>query len=80
MECIKLLLQQDGSAIECREETHRDYQQRFRDLHSRLIWEHPRVNSYYRNAQGKVTLLWPWKIIDMWRWTRAADHDDYQLS
>ena len=28
---------------------------------------------------GKVTLLWPWKIIDMWRWTKQADPADYQL-
>ncbi|QFU77415.1 NAD(P)/FAD-dependent oxidoreductase [Halioglobus maricola] len=80
LECIKLLLQSDSAAIECREEVHSDYQQRFRDLHAKLIWEHPGVNSFYSNAEGKVTLLWPWKIIDMWRWTRAANSDDYQLS
>ncbi|MEH6585839.1 MAG: NAD(P)/FAD-dependent oxidoreductase [Halioglobus sp.] len=80
MECIKLLLQSGEQAIECRQQTHEDYQQRFREQHSKLIWEHPHVHSYYQNAEGKVTLLWPWKIIDMWRWTQQVDPNDYQLS
>ena len=80
LECLKLLLQSGKHALECRRETHADYQRRFRELHAGLIWEHPRVDSYYQNAEGKVTLLWPWKIIDMWRWTREADPADYQLS
>ena len=79
MECIKLLLQSDSDALECREQTLASYQQRFRDQHAKLIWEHPAVHSYYQNAAGKVTLLWPWKIIDMWRWTKQVDADDYQL-
>ena len=80
MECIKLLLQSGKQAIECRQQTHDDYRQRFREQHSKLIWEHPHVHSYYQNAEGKVTLLWPWKIIDMWRWTLQVDPNDYQLS
>ena len=28
---------------------------------------------------GKVTLLWPWKIIDMWRWTQRCEPADYRF-
>ena len=79
MECIKLLLQSGDKALECTEEAHRDYQRRFREQHAKLIWEHPNVHSYYQNKQGHVTLLWPWKIIDMWRWTKRVDPGDYKL-
>ena len=79
MECIKLLLQSGDKALECTEEAHRDYQRRFREQHAKLIWEHPNVHSYYQNKQGHVTLLWPWKIIDMWRWTKQVDPGDYKL-
>ncbi|TDG14208.1 FAD-binding protein [Seongchinamella unica] len=80
MECLKLLLQSGEKTLECRDETLAAYQQRFREQHARLIWEHPRVHSFYQNAQGKVTLLWPWKIIDMWRWTKQVEASDYRLS
>jgi 4-hydroxyacetophenone monooxygenase len=81
MECLKMLFRSDSQAIECRPEVHDDYQRRFRELHARLIWEHPSIrSSFYRNAEGKVTLLWPWKILDMWRWTQSADSSDYQFT
>jgi 4-hydroxyacetophenone monooxygenase len=79
MECIKLLLSSGDKALECTEEAHQDYQRRFREQHAKLIWEHPKVHSYYQNKQGHVTLLWPWKIIDMWRWTKQVDPCDYKL-
>ncbi len=80
MECLKTLLQSDGNTIECKTEVHDDYQRRFRELHARLIWEHDSIKtSFYQNAEGKVTLLWPWKILDMWRWTKDVNKDDYQF-
>lgn len=79
MECIKMLLQSDAQALECTQDNLADYQRRFRETHAGLIWEHPAVESYYKNEEGKVTLLWPWKIIDMWRWTQQADPAHYHF-
>ena len=36
--------------------------------------------SYYQNEDGKVIGLWPWKIIDMWRWTKDVNRDDYNFN
>jgi 4-hydroxyacetophenone monooxygenase len=80
MECLKALLQSGANTLECKGEVHDDYQRRFRELHARLIWEHDSIKtSFYQNAEGKVTLLWPWKILDMWRWTKAVNPDDYRF-
>ena len=80
MECLKRLLQSNDAALQCREAVHDDYYRRFREQHARLIWEHPSIkSSFYQNADGKVTLLWPWKIHDMWSWTRSARESDYEL-
>jgi 4-hydroxyacetophenone monooxygenase len=80
MDCIKTLLQSGEDTLECKQEVHDDYQRRFRELHARLIWEHKSIKtSFYQNAEGKVTLLWPWKILDMWRWTKAVNAEDYRL-
>jgi 4-hydroxyacetophenone monooxygenase len=80
MECLKAVLKQGHAAIECKASVHADYQRRFRELHAKLIWEHASIRtSYYQNAEGKVTLLWPWKILDMWRWTQTVNSADYQF-
>jgi 4-hydroxyacetophenone monooxygenase len=81
MECIKALLQSEYSTLECKASVHDDYQRRFRELHARLVWEHKSIKtSFYQNAEGKVTLLWPWKILDMWRWTKDIDSTDYEFA
>ena len=78
MECLKALMQSDAQRIECKAQVHTEYQKRFRELHAKLIWEHESIkHSFYQNAEGKVTLLWPWKILDMWRWTKEINRDDY---
>ncbi len=80
MECLKLQLQEDAAAIECRQEVFDRYYSEFRELHAKMIWEHKSLRtSHYQNVDGKVTLLWPWKIIDMWRWTKSVEREDYLL-
>ncbi|NQX89558.1 MAG: NAD(P)-binding domain-containing protein [Halioglobus sp.] len=81
MECLKALFVSGERAIECSTEVFTEYNRRFRELHAKLIWEHDSIKtSFYQNAEGKVTLLWPWKILDMWRWTKECDCADYQFT
>ncbi len=81
MECLKTVIQRGAASLECRPEVYADYYRRFRELHAKLIWEHPSIkSSFYQNDKGQVTLLWPWKIIDMWRWTQHCDAQDYTFT
>lgn len=80
MACLKALMLSKYNSIECKSDVHSDYQKRFRELHAQLVWEHDSIKtSFYQNAEGKVTLLWPWKILDMWRWTKEVNSADYQF-
>ncbi|MCX2976191.1 flavin-containing monooxygenase [Candidatus Marimicrobium litorale] len=80
MECLKAHIQSGEQTMECKEDVFADYNSRFRALHAQLVWEHDSIKtSFYQNAEGKVTLLWPWKILDMWRWTKQVNQDDYYL-
>ena len=80
MACLKALMLSKYNSIECKADVHSDYQKRFRELHAQLVWEHDSIKtSFYQNAEGKVTLLWPWKILDMWRWTKEVNSADYQF-
>lgn len=81
MESFKLMLEQGLADMECKQRVHDDYNQRLRETHAGMIWEHASIkNSFYQNSKGHATLLWPWKILDYWRWTKAPEPDDYHLS
>jgi 4-hydroxyacetophenone monooxygenase len=81
MDALHTLLEQDKQEIECDREVFEEYYQRFRNQHAQMIWEHPSIkHSFYTNDQGKCTLLWPWKILQMWQWTRKIDPKDYHVT
>ena len=36
-------------------------------------------HSWYRNADGKIYILSPWRLVDFWEWTKEPDPADYTL-
>jgi 4-hydroxyacetophenone monooxygenase len=59
--CLKVLLEGGFEAIECRPEVHDAYEAKHADALSRMVWSHPSIqSSWYRNREGRVTVLSPW--------------------
>ena len=59
---------------------HDEYNERLQDEMTRMIWSHPSIrNSWYRNDEGKVFILSPWRLVDYWQWTREPNPDDFSL-
>jgi 4-hydroxyacetophenone monooxygenase len=80
MDCIHQVLAADARSIEVRKDVHDDYVQRHQDEISQLVWAHPSIeHSHYKNPQGKVFTLSPWRLELYWEWTRAADPEEYVL-
>ena len=81
MDAIRTLLGAEASAMECTAQAFDDYHKRFREQHAKMIWEHDSIkHSFYTNAEGKCTLLWPWKILELWQRTRKTNPDDYKIN
>ncbi len=42
------------------------------------MWSSPYIeHSFYKNAEGKVHRLSPWRLVDVWAWTRNVNLDDF---
>ena len=81
MDALRTLLELDKTTIECQTKVFEEYYQRFRAQHARMIWEHGSIkHSFYTNEDGLCTLLWPWKILQLWQWTRTIDPKDYRVT
>ena len=39
----------------------------------------PTVNTWYKNATGRITQNWPFTLLEYWQQTRTLDPDDFQL-
>jgi 4-hydroxyacetophenone monooxygenase len=81
MGCFKWLLESGKAALECRHEVHDAYNRRLQEALSHMVWSHPSIeHSWYRNRQGKLTVLSPWRLVDYWRWTKQPDLEDFVIT
>jgi 4-hydroxyacetophenone monooxygenase len=81
MGCLGTLLRGGHLAIECRPEVHDEYNRRLQAELDTMVWSHPSIrSSWYRNAEGRIYILSPWRLVDYWNWTRVPDPDDFLLA
>ena len=66
-------------AIECRRDVHDRFNREVDAQHAKMVWSHSGMQTYYRNASGRVVTNWPWRVVDYWDRTRSADLRDYVL-
>ena len=77
VEALVTMVERGIGAVECRAEAHADYAARQDAAHERMIWTHPGMRNWYRNAAGRVVCTLPWRIVDYWGMTRHVDWDDF---
>ena len=78
MDCIHQVLAAGARTIEVRKDAHDEYIERYRAEIDQLVWSHPSIeHSHYKNPQGKIFTLSPWRMELYWEWTRAADPEHY---
>ena len=80
LECIRLLLETGHQTLDCRPRGVRGLQ-RARSTRATRRWPgaSARVNSWYKNADGRVTQNWPFSLLEFWERTRRPDLADYEL-
>jgi len=74
--CAKLV--QDGiGSFEVRRDVHDAYNDSVDAQHGRMIWSHRGMDTWYRNAAGRIVTNSPWRVVDYWKLTREVDPDDF---
>ena len=79
MGCLAALMQRGAATLECRQDVHDAYAERFDARHRQLVWSHPGMRNWYKNANGKVLTTSPWRLVDYWGWTKTPDLADFEL-
>ncbi|MHC1560599.1 flavin-containing monooxygenase [Actinomycetospora sp. C-140] len=79
VDLLTTMARRDLKAVEVRDEVEQDYTRRHDEAHARMLWTHPGMTNWYRNADGRVVSTLPWRIVDYWRMTHDADLDEYAV-
>jgi 4-hydroxyacetophenone monooxygenase len=58
-----------------------DYYARTQKELETLVWSLPSIqHSWYKNAEGKIHILSPWRLVDCWAWRRQPDLHSFAFS
>lgn len=79
--CIKGMIERDLRSLEPKQDVHEEYYERTQRELEGMVWSHPSIeHSWYKNAEGKIHILSPWRLVDYWNWTREPDFDDFDVA
>ncbi|MGI9161419.1 MAG: NAD(P)-binding domain-containing protein [Mycobacterium sp.] len=74
MSALDMLIASGRAALEPRPEACDDWYERSQAEMKTMVWSQPSItHSFYKNADGVVNSLSPWRLVDYWAWTRAVD-------
>ena len=77
--CLRELLEGRHRALDCKREVYDEYSARIDEGNRRMVWGAANVNTWYKNAAGRVTQNWPFSQLEFWQQTREPNLDDYEV-
>lgn len=79
MECLREMIERDIAALDVRKSVHDAYNEKVDAELATLVWNHPKVDSWYnRGPGGRVATNLAFPIVDYWEMTRRPDLADYE--
>jgi 4-hydroxyacetophenone monooxygenase len=78
--CLGLLLRNRKRRLDVRKDIHDEFNERVDAENRAMAWGWSDVNSWYKNAQGRVSQNWPFTLLEYWQRTREPDPGDFVLS
>ena len=79
MLALRDMLENGHRTIEPKQEVHDRYNERVDELHRGMVWAHPGMTNWYRNPQGRVFAISPWRLVEYWQMTSNFDPTDYVI-
>jgi 4-hydroxyacetophenone monooxygenase len=78
--CLDLLLATGATTMEPKQAVHDEYHARTQRELKGLVWSHESIrHSWFKNPDGDIHVLSPWRLVDYWSWTKRPDPEDFEL-
>lgn len=77
--CLAMSMAHENRALDVREAVHEDYNEWIDRGNLGMAWGQSDVNTWYKNASGRITQNWPFTLLEFWQQTRAPTAEEYEL-
>ncbi|MGB3409741.1 MAG: NAD(P)/FAD-dependent oxidoreductase [Microthrixaceae bacterium] len=79
-DALEQLIDGGHRTMEPLQECYDDWHARSQAELQKLVWSQPTIkHSFFKNADGEIHGLSPWRLVDYWTWTRQADLADFDV-
>ncbi len=78
--CVKMLQDAKARSLEVKRDVFDRFNAEVDAANAEMPWGYAEANTWYRNSHGRVAQNWPFRLIDYWKRTRAANPDEYVLT
>jgi 4-hydroxyacetophenone monooxygenase len=79
LELLRQLMAAGAASADVKADAYESHASKVAARHENLIYTHPGVNTYYRNARGRVVTQNPFTNAEFWQLTRCPRLADYTL-
>lgn len=79
MQAVRELVETGAASVEVKDQPFWDYQAKVDAAHRGMVWSHPGVTSWYKNASGRVTANSPWRLVDYRNLTEVFEPSEYDF-
>ncbi|OBH87479.1 NAD(P)/FAD-dependent oxidoreductase [Mycobacterium sp. E2989] len=77
-QCLAQLAEGDVHSLEPKPEAAADWHERTQNQIKKMVWAHPAVkHSYFKNADGEIHTVSPWRLNEYWAAVRAPDWSNF---
>jgi len=77
MDVIRQMTESGLGAVEVRPEVSEAYNADVDARHENMVWTHPGMTTYNRNDRGRIVINSPYRNVDFYEMTRAANLGEY---
>ena len=77
MDVIRQMAEEGLGSVEVKPEVHAAYNADVDARHEQMVWTHPGMSTYYRNERGRIVINSPYRNVDFYDMTKAADLSEY---
>lgn len=77
--CIDLLAETGAETMDVKADVHDAFNEKVDAANNNMAWGSPHVQSWYKNALGRVSQNWPFPNVEYWQRTLKPNPDDFDL-
>ena len=79
MGCLAMSMANENRALNVRQAVHDEYNERIDAGNRGMAWGQSDVNTWYKNASGRITQNWPFTLVQFWQQTLAPANEEFDL-